>query len=393
MMNNTTFQIIHAEVVTPNGMIHDGAVTVEEGKISYVGSSEGVPFEAESGIQIIDARGNYLLPGFIDVHVHGGMLEDFSKPSKNALDAITKLHSSQGTTSMLATTMTLPKSILDNVLEEVNNYMKDDMPYAQLVGVHLEGPFISPKWPGAQNPEHIVPPNASWIEEWDSLYPGLIKQVTFAPEREGSHDLIRVLRKRGIVAAAGHTDASYEEFMSAAEVGLHHSVHMFNAMKPYHHRKPGTVGAILSSPQISTEIIADGIHVHEGGIKLLANIKTDHNLLLITDAMEAAGLGDGDYMLGDLPVVVKDKVCTLKDNEGTLAGSTLTMIRGFRHLVKEIGFSIERASEVASYNPAKLIRIDHMTGSIETQKQADLLLIDQDLELEKVWVKGRLVEN
>lgn len=392
-MSGRNFILTHAEVVTPRGIIHDGAVAVENGLIVYVGSASGAPLSLPAECETIDASGHYVLPGFIDVHVHGGMLEDFSAPSQRGFDAITKLHCSQGTTSMLATTMTMPKHVIEHVLEEVHQYMQGDMPYAQLVGVHLEGPFISPKWPGAQNPEHIVPPNREWIEAWDTRYPGLIKQVTFAPEREGSHELIRYLRKRGIVAAAGHTDATYEQMMAAYEVGLNHSVHMFNAMTPLHHRKPGTAGTILSTPGISAEIIADGIHVHPAAIRLLASVKTGSNLMLITDAMSAAGLGDGEYMLGDLPVVVKDRVCTLKDSEGTLAGSTLTMIRGFRYLVQEVGLSVERASELASGNPAKLIRIDHLTGAVETGKQADLLLVSGDLELQRVWVKGRLLNG
>ena len=288
-----TFTIVNAEVVTPRGIIHNGAVQVEKGVITYVGSTAGAPTDSAALSNTIQGNGSYVLPGFIDVHVHGGMLEDFSVPSQKGFDAITKLHCSQGTTSMLATSMTMPKEVIDEILEEVNTYIHHDMPYAQLVGVHLEGPFISPKWPGSQNPAHIVPPSREWVEAWETQYPGLIKQVTFAPEREGAHDLIRYLRKKGIVAAAGHTDATYEEIMAAAEVGLHHAVHMFNAMTPLHHRKPGTAGALLSTPALSAEIIADGIHVHKAGIQLLASVKTNHNLILITDAMSAAGLGNG----------------------------------------------------------------------------------------------------
>ncbi|MNZ52336.1 N-acetylglucosamine-6-phosphate deacetylase [compost metagenome] len=391
--NQHNFTIVNAQVVTPTGIIHDGAVHVLDGTIRYVGATSSL---AQAGIEIgerIDAKGSYVLPGFIDIHVHGGMLEDFSKPSQQGLDAITKLHSSQGTTSMLATTMTMPKEVIEHVLAEVHEYMNGEMPYAQLAGVHLEGPFISPEWPGAQNPAHIVPPNKEWVQQWEERFPGLIKQVTFAPEREGAHELIAYLRSKGIAAAAGHTDATYDEMMSAVDVGLHHVVHMFNAMTPLHHRKPGTAGAVLSTPAISAEIIADGIHVHKAAIKLLASVKTNHNLVLITDAMSAAGLGNGEYMLGDLPVIVKDNVCTLKDSEGTLAGSTLTMIRGFRYLVKEVGLSIEQASEAASGNPAKVIRINHLTGSIETGKQADLLLVDQNLDLQQVWIKGHALEQ
>lgn len=391
--NGLNFTLIHAEIVTPTGIVHDGAINIQNGVICYIGSSSGLSSAGMESGELIDAQGNFVLPGFIDIHVHGGMLEDFSKPSQSGIDAITKLHCSQGTTSMLATTMTMPRDIIENVLEEVHQYMQGDMPYAQLVGVHLEGPFISPKWPGAQNPAHIVPPNRAWVEQWVERFPGLIKQVTFAPEREGAHELISYLRKEGIVAAAGHTDATYDEIMSAVDVGLHHVVHMFNAMTPLHHRKPGTVGAVLSTPAISAEIIADGIHAHMSAIKLLASVKTNHNLILITDAMSAAGLGNGEYMLGDLPVIVKDNVCTLKDSEGTLAGSTLTMIRGFRYLIQEVGLSIEEASEAASGNPAKLIRIEHLTGSIEIGKQADLLMLDQNLELQQVWIKGYPIQQ
>ncbi|MBP2002151.1 N-acetylglucosamine-6-phosphate deacetylase [Paenibacillus shirakamiensis] len=388
-MSTSSFQIVHGRVVTPTGIIEDGAVTVEDGIIAYVGSTEGMPSHSAASIRTIQAHDAFILPGFIDVHVHGGMQEDFTDSTQESLDTITKFHSSQGTTAMLATTMTTPKDVIDHVLAEVSTYTSKAMPYAQIEGVHLEGPFISPKWPGAQNPEHIVPPNKDWVEAWENTYPGLIKQVTFAPEREGSHELIRYLRKKGIVATAGHTDATYEEIIAATEVGLHHSVHMFNAMTPLHHRKPGTAGAILSSPKMSAEIIADGIHVHPAAIQLLAHAKNDQNLVLITDAMSAAGLGDGEYMLGDLPVIVKDNVCTLKESEGTLAGSTLTMIRGFRFLVEKVGLSIERASEAASGNPAKLLRIAHRTGSIETGKQADLLLVNaEDLDLQHVWIKG-----
>ena len=169
-MSNYNFQIVNGNIVTPKGIIEDGAVTVENGVITYIGSTAGIPQDSAE-LETVDAAGKYILPGFIDVHVHGGMLEDFSKPSKAGIDAITKLHASQGTTTMLATTMTMPKDVLDEVLAEVQSYMENDMPYAQLGGVHLEGPFISPKWPGAQNPAHIVPPNKDWIEQWEEQYP------------------------------------------------------------------------------------------------------------------------------------------------------------------------------------------------------------------------------
>lgn len=387
-----SFQIIHAEIVTPKGLLHDSSILVEDGLITCIGQAEEFPPQLQAD-SCLDAQGCYVLPGFIDIHVHGGMHEDFTTASLEGMDTIAKFHSSQGTTAMLATTMTAPRETIDKVLANVSSYRSREMPYAQIEGVHLEGPFISPKYPGAQNPAHITLPSRDWVEAWEEQYPRLIKQITLAPEREGALDLIRFLKERNIVPAAGHTNATYEEMMTAAQAGMHHAVHTFNAMTPLHHRHPGAVGAILSSEQISAEIIADGVHVHPAAISLLATLKNNHNLILITDAMSAAGLGNGEYMLGDLPVLMKDQVCTLKEQERVLAGSTLTMIRGFRYLVQEVGLSIERASEAASGNPARLLGIFDRTGSLENGKQADLLLIDPQLNLKHVWVKGRLVHR
>lgn len=290
---------------------------------------------------------------------------------------------------MLATTMTAPKAAIDKVLKEVHDYKQQDMPYTIIEGVHMEGPFISPKWPGAQNPEHIVNPNVEWLEAWESQYPGLIKQVTLAPEREGALNAIAWMDAHGINAALGHTDATYEQVEAAVEAGLRQGVHTFNAMTPLHHRKPGTAGAVLSDDRIHAEIIADGIHVHPACISILAKLKTNDNLILITDAMSAAGMPDGDYTIGDLPVEVKDGIAMLKGETSSLAGSTLTMIKGFRYLVETVGLTVEHASRVASFNPAKRLRIEDRTGTLEAGKQADVLMLDDSLNLRGVWVRGR----
>lgn len=380
---------IYGNVVMEDRVIGQGAVIIQNEKIVYAGPASDIPtaLSGETG-NVIHETDGYIVPGFIDIHVHGGGGEDFMDSSKEVLDTITSFHASQGTTTMLATTMTAPKEWIDKVLREVNEYRSNPMPYAQLAGVHLEGPFISPKWPGAQNPDHISLPNVDWLISWEKMYPGLIRQVTLAPEREGAHEVIAWLKQHHITAALGHTDATYEEVEAAVEAGLHHAVHTFNAMTPLHHRKPGTAGAVLSDPRISAEIIADGIHVHQAAVSLLAQLKSSlHKLVLITDAMSATGLADGNYMLGDSPVVVKDGVARLEDGV-TLAGSTLTMIRGFQFLVQKAGLSIVEASQAASRNPASLLGILDATGTIECGKQADLLLLDSSLELKEVWIKG-----
>lgn len=381
--------LLYGKVLTPEGLQENGVLAMQGEHIVYAGEATALPADLDVlNAQSIRETEGYIIPGFIDIHVHGGNGEDFMDSNKEVLDTITSYHCSQGTTSMLATTMTAPKAAIDAVLKEVNEYKQHEMPYTRLEGVHLEGPFISPKWPGAQNPEHIVHANIDWLEEWEKAYPGLVKQVTLAPERDGALEAIAWLKDHNIVAALGHTDATYDEVLNAVEAGLSHGVHTFNAMTGLHHRKPGTVGAMLSDDRLSAEIIADGIHVHPAGVRILARMKQDYNLILITDAMSATGMADGEYTLGDLPVVVENGIATLKSNRDSLAGSTLTMIKGFQFLIKEIGLDIERASQLASRNPAKKLGIDHRTGSLKDGYQADVLLLNSDLEINGVWVQG-----
>ncbi|EHS56226.1 hypothetical protein WG8_3847, partial [Paenibacillus sp. Aloe-11] len=216
-------QLLYGQVVVGNDMIEKGVVVIQGQSIVYAGSEEDLPADWTSvdkashtdgtakAASMVRLEGGYLLPGFIDIHVHGGNGEDFMDSSPRVLDTITSFHGSQGTTAMLATTMTAPKEQIDRVLGEVHAYMAQPMPHAQLEGVHLEGPFISPNWPGAQNPQHIVPPNLAWMAEWEQRYPGLVRQLTLAPEREGALELITWLRSHDITAALGHTDATYEE--------------------------------------------------------------------------------------------------------------------------------------------------------------------------------------
>lgn len=381
-------KLLLGQVLTPQGLISEGVIAFSGEHIAYVGEYKNLPAEYHHWT-IDDRQENLLIPGFVDVHVHGGAGYDFMNSDKMALDAITGFHSKFGTTTMLATTMTAPKKAIDTVLTQVSNYMYGGMSYAQIAGVHLEGPFISPKWCGAQNPQHIVPPTVTWLQKWEARYPNLIRQVTLAPEREGAKETIQWLRQHHITVALGHTDATYEEVIAAVDVGLNQAVHTFNAMTSLHHRQPGAVGAILTDKRISAEIIADGIHVHPAMVSLLASIKNEANLLLITDAMSATGLSDGAYMLGDLPVTVLKGKATLTDNPNALAGSTLTMIEGFRFLVKQANLSIEEASKVASLTPARSLGLDHLIGSLEAGKRADILMLDEELNLLNVWVKGR----
>jgi len=376
--------VIRGRIVTPEGVVEDGVVRIENGRIAEVA-------EAASASPDVDLQGGWVVPGFIDLHVHGGYGGDFMDATQEAYETIAGFHGRNGTTSMLATTVTATKPDIDAVLRATSDYIAGAPAQgARLLGVHLEGPFISPKWPGAQNPARIVSPNREWLRDWTSAYPGLIKQLTLAPETEGAIDFIRELRRLGIIAAAGHTDATYEQMQAAADNGLNQAVHTFNAMTPLHHRQPGVVGAVLTDARIVAEVIADGIHVHPAAVRLLTLAKTAGDLVLITDAIAAAGLGDGQYSLGGLDVTVQGGVARLTEG-GNLAGSTLTMIEAFRFMVRRVGLSVPEASRLASANAAKQLQLEREIGSIRAGAAADLVLLTPELDIARVYRDGMVI--
>jgi N-acetylglucosamine-6-phosphate deacetylase len=387
--------IEHANIVTEHEVIEDGYVMVEDEKITSMGSgkqadellSKQQDLRYPTEIKRIDAGGSWLLPGFIDIHVHGGNGADFMNADSASFDQIASFHLSQGTTSLLATTMTAPQEHITQVLQAISDYQQHRMRYAQVIGVHLEGPFLSPKRSGAQHPAYMVFPQLDWMKDWQQQYPGIVQMVTLAPELPGGLELITWLSKQGIVPACGHSDASYSDMQQAIDAGLKHVVHAFNAMSPLHHREPGVVGALLTNAKLSAEIIADGHHVHPAVIDLLVKLKSPDRLILISDAIAAAGMPDGDYQLGGLDVKVEQGVARLKERSH-LAGSVITMLDAFRYIINTVGVSIIDASRYASANPAILLHKDHRMGSIATGKQADLLMLDASLRLQGVWIKG-----
>ncbi|CAM3317156.1 N-acetylglucosamine-6-phosphate deacetylase [Paenibacillus lupini] len=377
--------INHVKIVLEDRIV-EGSILVRDGIIAQIIEDSEQP-EAD---HIVDGQGKWLLPGFIDVHVHGGFGGDFMDATAESYDTITKFHASQGTTGMLATTVTASQEAIETVFQATSEYMKNDMPYTALLGVHLEGPFLSIKWIGAQNPAFLSPPRLDWLQDWTERYPGILKLLTLAPENEGAIEAIKWLADHNVVVACGHTDATYEVMKEAADAGLTHAVHTYNAMRPLHHREPGTVGAVLTDDRIYAELIADGHHVSPGAIKLLASSKPADKLILITDAISAAGRPDGLYDLGGLPVIVQDGVARLQ--EGNLAGSSLTMINAFRYMLEHTDYNVMDISRYASGNTAKQLGMFEHTGSIAIGKQADLVLAEPDFSsVSHTWVNGKQV--
>lgn len=387
---NSSWYVHNVNIVLEDQVV-TGGVLVEDGRIVSVvskGAENGNSLPAD--VLSIDGKGGWLLPGFIDMHVHGGFGGDFMNADSESYDRITRFHASHGTTGMLATTMTASKDAIEAVLHAVAAYQEAGMPYAPLIGVHLEGPFISEKWPGAQNPAYIIDPQLDWLQAWHEKHPGLIKMLTLAPERRGALDTIAWMAENGIIAAAGHTDSYYKDIKSAADAGLTHAVHTYNAMRGLHHREPGTLGAVLTDDRIYAEIIADGEHVHPAAIALMLAAKPLDRVILVTDAIEAAGLPDGEYGLGGLAVVVKNGTARLREGNN-LAGSSLTMIKAFRYMLDNTKLDIVKVSRLASGNPARELRIFDQTGSIAEGKYADLVLTDAELNVEQTWVRGQSV--
>ena len=379
--------INNVNVVLPHAVHENSWLLVEEGHITAIGAANATPPAYQAATRVLDGEGGYAVAGFIDIHVHGGASGDFMTAQEEELHTITRFHMEHGTTTMLATTVTASRDELTEVIDTVAEYQRKPMPYAQLIGVHLEGPFVNPQWKGAQNENFMVTPQLEWLNQWTQQYPGIVKMQTLAPELEGAIPYITALKAHGIVAACGHTDALYEEIEHAARHGLTHAVHTFNAMRALHHREPGTVGAVMLNDNITAEVIADGQHVHPAAIKLLVKAKGADRVVLVTDAMAAAGMPDGEYLLGILPVIVEGGIARLKEG-GSLAGSTLTMIKGFQYLIREVGVSIAEASRMASLNPARAIGIDEQYGSLEVGKRADLLLLDKELAMKSVFING-----
>ena len=370
-----------ARVVTPTGVIADGWVQVEAGVITAVGS--GLP-PGGGGGGCVDLGGAWLLPGYIDLHVHGGGGHDASA-SQADLAAAVAFHRSHGTTRTLVSLMTAPLPVLAEQLGWIADRVAlGPTPEGHVVGAHLEGPFLSPVRVGAQNPQFLQLPDRGALSGLLAAARGCLRSVTLAPELPGALELIADIVRAGAVPAIGHTDGTYPDAEAAIQAGARLATHLFNGMRPLHHREPAVIGAALAS-NLACEVINDGIHVHPAITTLVAGIP--ERLVLITDAIAATGVGDGDFVLGGQQVQVRGSEARLTAT-GSLAGSTLTMDVAVRRAVLDCGLPIEVASAAASANPARVLGIGDSCGAIVAGHDADLVVLDDDLRIARIMAAG-----
>ncbi len=372
-------------IVQPGGVIDDGWVRVEGRLIVDVGS--GRPPAGLAPAATFDLAGQWLLPGFVDLHMHGGGGHDVTT-SPAAMAAAVAFHAAHGTTRTLVSLVTAPLAELERQLAWVADLAADDGSPGGVVGAHLEGPFLSHARCGAQNPVHLRPPDGDEFRRLVTAARGTLRSITLAPELPGALDLIADAVAVGAIAAIGHTDATYAEATAAIAAGATLATHLFNGMRPIHHREPGPAGAALEA-DLACEVINDGVHVH-AAITALVN-ETPGRLILVTDAIDAAGMGDGEVELGGQRVRVREGQARLEAS-GSLAGSTLTMDAALRRAVVESGLSVADASAAASGTPARLLGSDSAFGAIVTGLAADLVVLDEHLMVGPVMAAGTWIE-
>jgi N-acetylglucosamine-6-phosphate deacetylase len=370
-------------VVTPTGVLADAWVQIDDGRITAI--TDGRP---DGETPVVDLHGAWLLPGYIDLHMHGGGGHNVSE-SLQAMEEAVAFHRTHGTTATLVSLVTAPERALSEQLGWAAELVqRGPSRRGHVLGSHLEGPFLSARRCGAQNEAHMLAPDAALLERLRAAAGGTLRMVTIAPELPGALPLIETLSRAGVIAAMGHSDANYEQALQGIRAGAKHATHLFNAMPPLLHRDPGLVGAALESG-ITCELINDGRHVHPAIVRLVFELIDAP--ALVTDAIDATGVGDGHFELGGQEVIVHDREARLAAT-GSLAGSTLTMDEALRNAVKASGLSVERASAAASLHPARALGRDGELGSIAPGMRADLVVLDDDLRVTRVMAGGSWCE-
>ncbi len=372
--------IKNGKIVLKDGIVENSVLAFDD-KICGITAIEQIPADAE----VIDAKGGYVAPGLVDIHIHGYLGEDVSDGSADGIKKMANGIMKNGVTSWCPTTMTVSMDEINTALNTVRSLKEKSKAWdgAEILGVNLEGPFINPKKKGAQAETHIKAPDAKFIIDNADI----ISVATMAPEMDGGCEAIAEIReKSNVKVSVGHTDATFEEALAGIDAGATHITHLFNAQTPLHHRNPGVVGAALLR-DVYTELICDTFHVHKGLFELIAKIKGD-KLVLITDCTRAGGMPDGEYTLGGQKIIVNGIECLLED--GTIAGSVLKLNNAVKNVYNNTDMPLWTVVAAASLNPAKAIGVDDRKGSLEAGKDADIIITDRDFNIMKTIIGGNV---
>jgi N-acetylglucosamine-6-phosphate deacetylase len=365
-------------VVTPAGVLHPGWIRLAGPLIDAVGS--GAP---HAQLPAVDLHGQWVLPGFVDVHVHGGGGASFTEGTSDQARQAAAFHHGRGSTTMLASLVTAPLAELETRAGLLAGLADDGV----IAGLHLEGPFLSPARRGAQDPRHMIAPDVAVFERLHAAARGHLRVITVAPELPGALPVIRAATRAGVTVAVGHTDATAEVAMAAIDAGATHATHLFNGMRPPHHREPGAAGALLDRDEVTCEIIADGVHVDDIVVRLTARAAGPGRLVLVSDAMAAAGMPDGSYQLGPQRVTVAGGVARLVDDSASIAGSTATLADVARHALA-VGLPVSDVAAAASTTPARVLGLADRTGALCPGLAADLVVCGDDFRPRAVMRHG-----
>lgn len=370
----------HGKVVTPTGIL-EADLLMRDGRIAAIGQDLAAPAATET----FDARGNWVLPGFIDTHVHGGLDADTMQATLEAFDTLSRHLARHGVTSWVPTLFACTAEQLEDVLVAIRAAMRAPLGGASILGAHLESSFIAPRFKGAQPPEALRPVADPALRDVIRRHAEVIRIVTLAPELEGAAELIAELIAHGIRVSIGHTDATYEQAIAGAAAGATRVTHLCNAMRPFHHREPGTLGAALVADGLDAELIADLVHVHPAGIQVAYRCKGADRLMLVSDALMGTGLPPGTHTLGGREIHIGPDVAKLPD--GTIAGSIITLDRALRNVVEAAGIPLVDAARMASTTPARSLGLADR-GALEVGMRADVALLDAAFHCQGTWVAG-----
>jgi len=374
------------KIYTPFELWDKSCVLIAEGKIIGIKKQEKVDV---SKYDMIRFENSMIVPGFIDIHTHGVVGHDSMETDIEIFNEESKFYAKHGVTSFVPTTMTQSKKDTILAIKTIREASYLKMPGAKIVGIHLEGPYFNLEKKGAQPAKYIRDVDLEELQDFIKASNNFVAIVALAPEVKKALEAIRFLSENGITTSLGHTNATYEEANRGIHAGATHATHIFNGMRPYHHREPGVVGAVLLNNGVTCELIADLVHLHPQTIELIYKLKGPDRMVLISDSMGATGLSDGDYSLGGENVVVKDSVARLED--GSLAGSTLTLDKALRNIVTIVGIPFKDALSMITYNPAREISLERNIGSISIGKIADLVVLDESLKVKATFVEGKKV--